>query len=154
VYGRRFTELCAWIIFAVAAFPRVGAGQESPVDPVRAAVERRNAGDLTGAVQLLRHRLDEAPSDAQAIRLLAQTLYWLKQFDHARSMYDTALTRHPDNVAIRLEYARMLATSVRSQRRGSCSPPSAAPPLPKRGTCCASSRWRRPHGSESASKPP
>ena len=109
MYGRRFTELCAWIIFAVAAFPRVGAGQESPADPVRAAVERRNAGDLTGAVQLLRHRLDEAPSDAQAIRLLAQTLYWLKQFDHARSMYDTALTRHPDNVAIRLEYARMLA---------------------------------------------
>lgn len=96
------------IMIAAAALPQVVAGQESPADPVRAAVELRNAGDLAGAVRLLRSRLSEEPNDAQAIRLLAQTLYWLKQFDLARSVYDKALTRHRDNVEIRLEYARML----------------------------------------------
>jgi len=95
-------------MITAAALPQVVAGQESPADPVRAAVELRNAGDLAGAARLLRSRLSEAPNDAEAIRLLAQTLYWLKQYDRARALYDTALSRHRDNLEIRLEYARML----------------------------------------------
>ncbi len=95
-------------MITAAALPQVVAGQESPADPVRAAIELRNAGNLAGAVRLLRSRLSAEPNDVQAIRLLAQTLYWLKEFDRARSVYDTALSRHRDNLEIRLEYARML----------------------------------------------
>ncbi|HEV8197775.1 MAG TPA: tetratricopeptide repeat protein, partial [Gemmatimonadales bacterium] len=97
------------LILLLAAGPaRAAYAQDTRTDPVRAAVQLRNTGDLAGAARLLQNRLAEAPGDPQAIRLLAQTLYWLKQVDRARSVYDTAVSRHPDNLDIRLEYARML----------------------------------------------
>jgi Flp pilus assembly protein TadD len=108
MFSRRLRQFCLALLLAGGAHPGAAGGQERRADPVLAAVELRNAGDLAGAVRLLQGRLREQPDDPEAIRLLAQTLYWLKEFDHARSVYDTALSRHPDNVDIRLEYARML----------------------------------------------
>jgi hypothetical protein len=109
MFSRRLRQFCFALLLAGGARPGAAGGQERPADPVLAAIELRNAGDLAGAVRLLRGRLSEQPDDSEAIRLLAQTLYWLKEVDRARSVYDTALSRHRDNVDIRLEYARMLA---------------------------------------------
>ena len=108
MFSRRLRQFCLALLLAGGAHPGAAGGQERRAHPVLAAVELRNAGDLAGAVRLLQSRLREQPDDPEAIRLLAQTLYWLKEFDHARSVYDTALSRHPDNVEIKLEYARML----------------------------------------------
>lgn len=108
MFSRRLRQFCLALLLAGGALPGAVGGQEPPADPVLAAIELRNAGDLAGAVRLLRIRLSEQPEDSEAIRLLAQTLYWLKEFDHARSVYDTALRRHRNNVDIRLDYARML----------------------------------------------
>lgn len=108
MFWRRLGQLCFLLLLTAGSLPRTVAGQELPADPVLAAVELRNAGDFAGAVRLLRGRLSQEPNDVQAIRLLAQTLYWLKEFDRARSVYDTALARHPRNADIRLEYAQML----------------------------------------------
>jgi tetratricopeptide (TPR) repeat protein len=104
----RLGQACIALLLVGGAGLQPASGQASPADPVPAAIELRNAGDLAGAVRLLRIRLVERPSDPVAIRLLAQTLYWLKDLDQARAVYDTALSRHGDDIDLRLEYARML----------------------------------------------
>ena len=104
----RLGQVCFLSLLIGGAHSRAASGQASPADPIQAAIELRNAGDLSGAVRLLRIRLTEHPSDPRAIRLLAQTLYWLKDFDQAQAVYDTALSRHRDDSELRLDYARML----------------------------------------------
>ena len=104
----RLGQVCVLLVLIGGAHPRAASGQASPADPLLAAIELRDAGDLSGAVRLFRLRLTEHPSDPRAIRLLAQTLYWLKDFDQARAVYDTAISRHGEGIDLRLEYARML----------------------------------------------
>ena len=105
----RLGQVCLLLLLIGGAHSRAASGQAPPTDPLQAAIELRNAGDLSGAVRLLRARLTELPSDPQAIRLLAQTLYWLKDLEQARAVYDTALSRHGDDIDLRLEYSLMLA---------------------------------------------
>jgi tetratricopeptide (TPR) repeat protein len=115
VLRRRLGQVCLFLLLTGGAHAQATSGQASPADPVQAAIELRNAGDLPGAVRLLRIRLTERPSDPRAIRLLAQTLYWLKDFDQARTVYDTAISRHGDDIELRLEYARMLVETRRNR---------------------------------------
>lgn len=68
----------------------------------------RNTGDLAGAVALLRAHLETYPDDGDALRLLAETLYWLKDFAGARTVSERALSLHPEDVNLQLQYARML----------------------------------------------
>jgi tetratricopeptide (TPR) repeat protein len=110
----RLGQVCLSLLLIGGAHTEAASGQASPADPLEAAIELRNAGDLPGAVRLLRSRLTERPSDPRAIRLLAQTLYWLKDFDQARAVYDTAISRHGDDIDLRLEYARMLVETRRT----------------------------------------
>lgn len=111
----RLGQVCFSLVLIGGAGFQAASGQVSPADPVQAAIELRDAGDLSGAVRLLRIRLAERPSDPVAIRLLAQTLYWLKDFDQARAVYDTALSRHGDDIDLQLEYARMLVETREDQ---------------------------------------
>jgi len=111
----RLGQVCCFLVMIAGVHSKAAFGQASPADPVQAAVELRNAGDLSGAVRLLRIRLTQNPSDPRAIRLLAQTLYWLKDFDQARAVYDTALDRHGNDIDLRIEYARMLV-EIREDR--------------------------------------
>ena len=105
----RLGQVWLFLLLIGGAQTQAASGQASPVDPVEAAIELRNGGDLAGAVRLLRLRLTQNPSDSRALRLLAQTLYWLKDLDQARAVYDTAIRRRGDDIDLRLEYARMLA---------------------------------------------
>ena len=111
----RLGQVWLFLLLIGGAHTQAASGQASPADPLEAVIELRNRGDLAGAVRLLRIRLTERPSDPQAIRLLAQTLYWLKDFDQARAVYDTAIRRHGDDIDLRLEYARMLVETRRNR---------------------------------------
>jgi uncharacterized protein (TIGR02996 family) len=85
------------------------ASAQTPAGNIVSATERLlAAGDFAGAVALLRTELEERPDNGDAARLLAQTLYWLQDFDGARAAYDAALARHPQDTTLRLQYARML----------------------------------------------
>jgi tetratricopeptide (TPR) repeat protein len=110
----------------LAAQEAAPAGQM--LDAVREAVRLRNQGDLAEAVRLLEARIARAPADADAVRLLAQTLYWLGERDSARATYETALSRHPDDTRLRLEYGRMLVETRHDRRAREVLVPAVALP--------------------------
>jgi len=84
--------------------------QEGPVAEAR---RLRDGGRFDEAVKVLDAHLREHPDDAEAERLRAQTLYWLKELAGADAAYAAALQRHPDHEGLRLDYARMLAETGR-----------------------------------------
>ena len=83
-------------------------GQSVVSGAVVEAQRLRDTGQLTAAVELLQTQLASNPNDGEAARLLAQTLYWLRDLSGARRAYDDALQRHPEDTTLRLEYGRML----------------------------------------------
>ena len=85
------------------------AAQADTQDRISQAERLRDAGNFTAAGDLLRVQVAQNPNDGEAARLLAQTLYWLKDIPGARAAYETALARHPEDTTLRLQYARMLA---------------------------------------------
>ena len=91
--------------------------------PVRQAEGLRDKGQFTQAIEVLDRYLQQNPDDAEAARLRAETLYWMKDFDRARVGYAAALKRHPADQRIRLDYARMLAeTGDRQEARALLEP--------------------------------
>lgn len=92
----------------LASGAAIHADQTAADQAIREADRLRNAGQLTAAVELLRSQLSRQPDDGGAARMLAQTLYWLHDVQGARAVYDAALTRHPEDTTLRLQYARML----------------------------------------------
>jgi uncharacterized protein (TIGR02996 family) len=98
----------------------------SPVETPNVLLEAqrlRDVGDFDTAAKLLRVQMTQKPDDGEAARLLAQTLYWLKDTAGAQAVYNTALVQHPEDTTLRLQYARMLAeTGKRSQAREFLTP--------------------------------
>lgn len=76
---------------------------------VEQAIRHRDAGEFAEAVRLLDPHVNLTPDDREAVRILAQTLYWLHRRADARRVYEEALGRHADDATLRLQYARMLA---------------------------------------------
>ena len=88
----------------------------------------RDNGQLVQALELLDRRLAQNPADVEAARMRAQTLYWLKDFEQARSSYAAALQQHPRHEPLRVEYARMLAeTGERLAAKALLEPVRGAP---------------------------
>jgi uncharacterized protein (TIGR02996 family) len=86
------------------------AAAEPSFQNTLAQVQRlRDTGQFIEAVRVLRVLAVERPADAEIARVLAQTLYWAGDVDAARAAYELAVTRHPDDPTLRLEYARFLA---------------------------------------------
>jgi tetratricopeptide (TPR) repeat protein len=108
--GMRAIRLIALLCFcAVAIGPSTLRSQDqTPVDARAAASRLRDSGDLAGAVSVLRAHLTTNPDDGDALRLLAETLYWQRNFVESREVSERALVLHPDDTALRLQYARML----------------------------------------------
>jgi Putative Zn-dependent protease, contains TPR repeats len=93
----------------VVVAPSTLPGQTPTSVDARVEANRlRNSGDFAGAVSVLRAHLAANPDDGDALRLLAETLYWQKHFIEAREISERALALHPDDTALRLQYARML----------------------------------------------
>ena len=110
----------------LAAQEAAPAGQMA--ESVTEALRLRNQGDLLQAARLLEARIAREPADADALRLLAQTLYWLGERDSARATYEEALSRRPDDTRLRLEYGRMLVETRRDRRAREVLLPAAAVP--------------------------
>lgn len=107
---------CLGAGFALAVLTGTAAAQTSSSPSSAEAVTLRDRGDLAGAVAVLRARLVDNPDDGDAIRLLAQTLYWLGERAEARALYEAALVRHPGDTAVRLEFGRMLVDLLDARR--------------------------------------
>ncbi len=104
--------LAAFLLVASSAVARQLPAQ----DAVSQAERLRDSGDLGGAATLLRSHLAQWPDDGDAARLLAQTLYWMKDIPAARRAYEDALARHPDDTTLTLQYAGMLAETGQRDR--------------------------------------
>ncbi len=90
--------------------------QATPQGAVARAQQLRDNGQLAAAAEILRAQLSAHPDDGEAARLLAQTLYWLKDTAAARVVYEAALVRHPEDTTARLEYGRMLVETGQGAR--------------------------------------
>jgi uncharacterized protein (TIGR02996 family) len=101
----------AWPLLALTLWllPKSAMSQAVTLDTVADAQRLRDAGHFVAAAQVLRVFVTEHPDDGEAIRLLAQTLYWIKDISGARETYEAAIARHPQDTTARLQYARMLA---------------------------------------------
>jgi tetratricopeptide (TPR) repeat protein len=88
----------------------------SPPDSVAEAVRLRDAREFAAAAELLARHLASHPDDAEAARLLAQTLYWMGDRPAAEARYDAALLRWPNDPWLRLDYGRMLLETGRARR--------------------------------------
>jgi tetratricopeptide (TPR) repeat protein len=89
--------------------PLSAVAQEPPQGVVAQANHLRGTGEFAAAAEILRRQLALEPDNGEVARLLAQTLYWMKDLQGAHAVYADALTRHPEDFALRLQYARMLA---------------------------------------------
>ena len=103
---RCLAAAAAIVAVLMADAAAVAAQSRSPV--VEQALRHRDAGEFDAAVRLLEPHVEQAPEDREAVRLLAQTLYWLHRRDDARRVYENALLRQVDDAALRLAYGRML----------------------------------------------
>ena len=104
---------------------RAGAQEAAAVHNAQAL---RDSGDLAGAARILRAHLAEHPGDGDAARLLAQTLYWLKDVPGARREYEDALALHPGDTTLRVQYARMLVETGSPARAKRLLSPLPDPP--------------------------
>ena len=112
----------------LALTPVLAEAQSQPRDLVTQAQQLRDAGRFADAVGVLRTALAAHPDDSEAARLLAQTLYWMKDVTASLAAYRAALTRHPDDSTTRLQFARTLAeTGDRPQARALAQPLQANP---------------------------
>ena len=102
-------RLSAITVVACLATTSVAFSQEpEQPSPIAEASRLRDAGKFAEAIEILRQHRVLNPEDGEAIRLLAQTLYWIKDVRGARALYDSGLVLHPVDTALRLQYARTL----------------------------------------------
>lgn len=101
-------------LLLTAALPL--AAQPPAPSAIAEAQRLRDAGNFTAAAEVLRTQLARQPNDGEAARLLAQTLYWLKDLGGAERVYNTALAQHPEDTTLRLQYGRMLAETKQYAR--------------------------------------
>lgn len=89
--------------------------QTTPANAVTEAAALRDRGSFAESVRLLEGYLKDHPDDGDAARMLAQTLYWLKDVRVATAHYETALRQHPEDSSLRLDYGRMLVETRRDR---------------------------------------
>jgi len=115
---KRMTSGALVLAALVSIASSAAAQQPLTRDAISEAQRLRASGDLATAASLLRSHLAQWPDDGDAARLLAQTLYWMKDIPAARSAYEAALARHPEDTTLILQYAGMLAeTGQRARAR-------------------------------------
>ncbi|MGK2962147.1 MAG: tetratricopeptide repeat protein [Gemmatimonadaceae bacterium] len=112
--------LKAFAIFGLgvllAATPLAGQEGDTAVATVARAEQLRNDKEFARAAEMLRQVLATEPENGDAARILAQTLYWLGDVPGATAVYEKALAMHPDDTAVRLDYAQMLVETLSNAR--------------------------------------
>ena len=127
-------SLGATAVAACLATTSVAFSQQ-PEQPsaVAEAGQLRDSGRFVEAIEVLRRHRALHPDDGDAIRMLAQTLYWVKDVSAARALYDSGLVLHPVDTALRLQYGRMLMEIGDPAQSKSTLDPlvTASPPNPQ-----------------------
>ncbi len=95
-------------------FPGISDGQQPDMraPAVIEAGRLRDSGKFVEAVAVLRRHRVEYPNDGDAVRMLAETLYWLKDISGARALYDSAIVLHPDDLLLKEQYQRFTAENA------------------------------------------
>lgn len=104
--------------FLLPLLPLEAASGQEPEDPHPAAEASRlrDAREFRAAIAVLRKHLEQHAYDSEAIRMLAQTLYWSGEGKEAEAVYEAGLARYPDDTRLRLDFARMLVETRRPAR--------------------------------------
>jgi Tfp pilus assembly protein PilF len=115
-------------LVCVLTASRLGAQDSVAVDStaavtVAAAAAERDSGRFDSAAVILRRVLEQQPANGEAVRMLAQTLYWLKDTAAARVLYERGIAEHPEDWTMRLDYAQMLVENRRDARALELLPP-------------------------------
>lgn len=122
------TALAAARLVCLLAASRLGAQDSVTVDSaaaitVAAAAAERDSGRFDSAARILRQVLEQQPANGEAVRMLAQTLYWMKDTAGARVLYERGIATHPEDWTMRLDYAQMLIENRRDARALELLPP-------------------------------
>jgi hypothetical protein len=109
------------LIAAVSLSPKSAHGQQpdTRAPEVIEAGRLRDSGKFSEAVLLLRQHRTEYPNDGDAIRMLAETLYWMKDFAAARALYDSAIVLHPEDVLLRQQYDSFITATADNTTKNS-----------------------------------
>lgn len=108
----RVRFLALFLLIMATAVPGRLASQETSSSAVAEAMRLRNAGAFEESIVLLKAHLRAYPNDGDAIRLLAQTQYWVKDLEGAKQTYERALELHPEDVTLRQQYSQMLSETA------------------------------------------
>lgn len=76
------------------------------IDTLELARQQANRGDFISAIQLLEGALQK--QDVNTCRLIAQVLYWNKEFDRAKLILQNAIQIFPNEYVLFLDYGRLL----------------------------------------------
>lgn len=79
----------------------------NPADVIEFARSKAYQKDFIGADKLLTE-YNSHQKDINALRLHAQVLYWMKDFDRSVKTYEKTLANYPNIAVVKLDYARML----------------------------------------------
>ncbi len=94
-------------LFSYFILFHLNAQDNSPSDTIGLARSKAYQKDFTDADRLLmQYNIDH--SDINALRLHAQVLYWMKEFDRSIFVYEKALQLFPDVLIVQLDYGRVL----------------------------------------------
>lgn len=131
---RNVLRCLATVGAALLAISTPSISQEGePASALFEAGQLRDSGRFVEAIEVLRRHRALHPDDGDAIRMLAQTLYWVKDMRAARALYDSGLVLHPTDTALRLQYARTLMETGESARSRNILEPlvTGSPPNPQ-----------------------
>jgi tetratricopeptide (TPR) repeat protein len=129
VSGLSVLHVAALLAALLGGVTPAPAQNGSATDAIHEASARRDRRDYAGAATLLREHVATHPEDVHALRMLAQTLYWMGRVDAARSVYETGLTRFPADSVLRLDYARMLVETDQREHARTLLHPLRTTPL-------------------------
>ncbi|NOY51045.1 MAG: hypothetical protein GXO88_10860 [Chlorobi bacterium] len=94
------------VFFIQASF--VVAQQSLLETTLSKANKLRDEGDFGQTARLLSDFNNKYPGNIWVMRLYAETLYWMHEYDMAATIYEDAMRMHPDNLDVKYEYAIML----------------------------------------------
>ena len=107
-----------WVILTASQLTAANlcAQATARVDTIAEARRLRDANDFAGAAMLMRSYIASHPDDSGSARFAALMSYWSKDQTTANSVYAQAISNHPGDADLRLEYGRFLVETGNTNR--------------------------------------
>ncbi len=104
--GKKGSKLGLILLYAMLMVNKASAQLSS--DTLDMAKKFKSDGKLNKAAALLKIYHSAHPTDLNSTWVYAQTEYWLQNFKEAKNLYKQAVTAHPTNYYLQLDYANFL----------------------------------------------